>query len=268
MLTNMNRHKILWATAAFLALISALAGVLYPQMYSKVVIARVLPGTISQDIVALVVSIAALLMLIRLKDEQVTLQIVLLGVLGFYFYAYGIYVIERVYTIFYLVYMAIFGLSFYAMIFAVASIRRKALSQIRLPDGLRKFSVGFSLLMPVVFYPLWISMLIPLMRTGERIEYLYSVFVIDLCFIMPAFVILAVMSAKKQGLGLLLTPALYVVGFAILFPLALGEVLKPLLYDQPLDPFGFWMFLVLSLAFLVVAVIYLRKIQFNQPSEI
>lgn len=261
MLSNLNRHKILWSLAALLSLFSALVGVLYPQLYGKVITAQVLPGTISQDVMTIAASIIALLLLVRLQGGHTTRQIVILGILGFYFYAYGIYVIERVYTWLYLVYMAIFGLSFYAIIFAVASIRGEILRNVSLPNRLRRFSVGFSLLMPVVFYPLWISMLIPLMRSGERIEYLYSVFIIDLCFIMPAFVILAVLSAQNHGLGLLLTPALYVVGFTILFPLALGEVFKPLFFNQPLDPFGFWMFLVLSVAFLVVGVVYLKQLR-------
>jgi hypothetical protein len=88
---------------------------------------------------------------------------------------------------------------------------------------------------------------------------IYSVFIIDLCLIMPAFAILAVMSAKNHGLGLLLMPALYVMGFAILFPLVLGEVFKSLFFEQPIDPAGLWMYLVLSIAFLVV--VYTRKME-------
>lgn len=263
MLTHFSRHKIFWFLTSFLALLASLTGVLYPAVYSKVITPQVLPGTISQDMMTVAAALAAILLIWRLKENNLSGLVVLLGILGFYFYAYGIYVIERVYNPLYLVYMAIFGLSFYALVFAVAGIRRDLLARMTLPDRLRKFTVGFSLLMPVIFYPLWISMLIPLMRSGERIEYLYSVFIIDLCFIMPAFAILAWMSAKKRGLGLLLTPALYVLGFAILFPLALGEVLKPRYFNQPMDPFSLWMFLILSLAFLVAAAADLRQLKLS-----
>jgi hypothetical protein len=48
-------------------------------------------------------------------------------------------------------------------------------------------------------------------------------------------------------------------GFAILFPLVLGEVFKSLFFEQPIDPAGLWMYLVLSIAFLVV--VYTRKME-------
>lgn len=262
-MNNLNRHKVLWLLTSLLALVASSAGVLYPAIYRNVISAEVLPGTISQDAMTIALSSIALILVIQLKASAAIQQIVVLGILGFYFYAYGIYVIERVYNPLYLVYMTIFGMSFYSLIYAIASLPKEIVANVALPDKMRKLSVGFSLLMPVVFYPLWISMLIPLMRSGEKIEFFYSIFIIDLCFIMPAFMILAVMSAKKKGLGILLTPALYIVGFAILFPLVLAELFKPLFFERPIDPAGLSLFFVLSLAFLIVAAVYLRLMEFR-----
>ena len=263
MIYNLGRHKIIWLITALLALAVSLAGVLAPQVYSQVVSHEMLPGTISQDMVAAAASLLLLLLLVGLKERHAARQIVILGLLGFYFYAYGIYAIERVYNLLYFAYLAIFGLAFWGLVYGLASLRRDVLEKVSLPNLLRRVSVGFSLLMPLIFYPLWIGRLLPLLRTGTKIEFLYSVFIIDLCFIMPAFIIVAVKSARREGLGLVLTPAMYVLSFSILFPLSLGEVMKPLLYDLPLDPGGFWLFLVLSLAFLVLSVACLMKLEFE-----
>jgi predicted Abi (CAAX) family protease len=43
----------------------------------------------------------------------------------------------------------------------------------------------------------------------------------------PAFAILAFMSARNRGLGLILTLALYVLGATLLFPVGLPEFIKP-----------------------------------------
>ena len=45
------------------------------------------------------------------------------------------------------------------------------------------------------------------------------------------------------GLGLLLAPALFVLGFALLAPLALVELLKPVVYDITMDTAGMALFL-------------------------
>ena len=63
-----------------------------------------------------------------------------------------------------------------------------------LPRALRIVSAAGALLQPLIFYPLWIAMLLPLMSARNQFDSLYSVFILDLCFIMPAFLLLAVLT--------------------------------------------------------------------------
>jgi hypothetical protein len=144
----------------------------------------------------------------------------------------------------------------------VASIRPETLQEVELRDLIRKISLGFSLFVAILFSILWIVMLVPLIQAGQRIEFTYSIFILDLSFIMPAFFILAGMTAKKRGLGLVLTPALYVLGFTLLFPVGLGEFIKPF-YNLPIDAFGVVLYLGIAALFLVLAVIYLRDLRIS-----
>ena len=75
-------------------------------------------------------------------------------------------------------------------------------------------------------------------------DFYYSIYILDLCFIFPTFIIIAVMTAKNEKLGLLLIPAPLVFGFTLLFPLAFGEIFKPLLFNQPMDLGGMLLFLL------------------------
>jgi hypothetical protein len=110
-----------------------------------------------------------------------------------------------------------------------------------------------------VFNPLWISQLLPLIQEGRRIESMYSVFILDMCFILPAFVIITIMTVKAKGLGLLLTPTLFINGFALLFSVALGGILKPL-YNQAANAGEIWLYLGLSITFLLLTLLYFRNL--------
>jgi hypothetical protein len=84
-----------------------------------------------------------------------------------------------------------------------------------------------SIIIAVMFTFLWTMALIPLMRHHDRIDFLYSIYILDLCFIMPAFVITAVMSLRKLPFGILMEPAIMIMGFFVIFPLGLNELAKP-----------------------------------------
>jgi len=68
----------------------------------------------------------------------------------------------------------------------------------------------------------------PQVQAGDKIEFLYSVYILDLCFIMPAFVIIGITALSKAGLGLLLIHAMFILGFTLIFSLAVSEAVKPL----------------------------------------
>jgi hypothetical protein len=256
MLQKLGWNKILWLITATLSFVTALIGVINPDIYKKVVSADLLPGTFSQDVMTIIASIVLFLLIIFTREEGAKKQIIILGLLGYLLYAYGIFVIEQVYTVLYLVYMAIFGLSFWSLVYAVANIRRDILQSVTLSNHIRYLSAAGSLLQPLVFYPLWISALLPLIQTGQKSASIFSVYILDLCFIMPAFIILAVMTLKKQGLGYILTPAMFVLGFTLIFSLVIGELVKPR-YQLTPDPTALTMSLLLSLLFLVLAALHL-----------
>ncbi|MFW6193925.1 MAG: hypothetical protein ACOC5L_00205 [Halobacteriota archaeon] len=254
MMRNLHKLKILWFLTALLALIASLAGALNPELYQQVVSKEIMPGVFSQDLMTILASFIVLFLTLRSREEDFIKQAVVLGILGFFFYGYGIYTIERLYNTLYILYMAIFSLSFYSIMYSLVNIRKEDLKRIMIPRIVQIVSIAFLLINPLIFYPLWISQLLPLIMAGDKVEFLYSIYILDLCFIMPAFIIVAVMTARKDNLGLFLTPALFVMG--LLAPLALSEFLKPLFYDLPTDFTGMGLFPTLSTLFLIFTVAY------------
>ena len=88
---------------------------------------------------------------------------------------------------------------------------------------MRRTTAWSSLVIAALFSYLWIAALLPLMRTGNRIEHLYSVYILDLVFVMPAFALTALMSLRLNNLGMALAPVMMITVFFIIFPLGLGR---------------------------------------------
>lgn len=264
MLTHLNLHRVLWAVSGVLTLMAAGVGLWNPGIYDRIVSQELIPGAFSQDLLSLAAALGLLYLALTTDDGRVKHQIVAVGLLGYLFYAYGIYVIERAYNGLYLVYMAIFTLAFWTLVHAGAHLRRD-LPKPALPKALRLVSASGAILQPLIFYPLWVGMLLPLMQSGEQIDSLYSIFILDLCFIMPAFLILSVLTYRDQGTGLLLLPAIYVLGFTLIFSLAVGELVKPL-FDAVLNPAAFWSALALSLLFFILGMLHLNKLSIGEAA--
>ncbi len=265
MFTPATLQRFLWAATGALTLIAAVLGVADPGIYRGIVSQELIPGAFSQDLISVAAALGLLYIASAARADRVKHRIVALGLLGYVFYAYGIYVIERAYNGLYLVYMAIFALAFWAMIWAGTTLRPDRFRP-ALPRTLRLVSASGAMLQPLIFYPLWIGMLLPLMATGEQIDSLYSIFILDLCFIMPAFLILSVLTYRNHAVGLLLLPAIYVLGFTLIFSLAVGELVKPL-FGAALSQAAFWPALALSLLFLVLGYLHLQKLHPDRASE-
>jgi len=263
MVRNLGANKILWLLTALLSLAAALVGVINTDIYSKVVTNDIMPGVFGQDLMTIAASVIILLLVFWMKEGDSKKQIVLLGILGYLFYAYGIYVIERVYNLLYYLYLVVFALSFWSIAYGVARIRPDILQKARVNGKIRHVSAWFSLLVAVIFNILWIVQLLPLLQAGNKIENLYSVYILDLCFIMPAFVIIGIMALRKAGLGLVLIPAMFILGFTLIFSLAVAESVKPL-FDLNITAGGLIPSLVLSILFLVLAFLHLRKLEFDK----
>lgn len=265
-LAHGNLNRGVWLVTAIGALIAAASGLANPAMYDPVVSQEIIPGVFTQD---LVVALAALLMLVLtiIFRGGVVKPIIQFGLLGFFFYAYGIYAIEQVYTTLYPLYLALLALSFYGLALGLASLRMSVWSRLSLPNWLRYISAGYAILIAIMFNVIWLGQLQPLIQNAERIEYTFSVYIIDLSFIMPAMAIAGILAARRHPLGIVSLPALFILGAGILSPLAIAELIKPARYGLPTLTGDLWLFGILSLVFVALTVVYLALLKPLQRAE-
>jgi hypothetical protein len=228
MIRNLNQAKIFWIISTMFTFLAALGGVLFKGIYTDLFPEDFLLGAFPQDVLTIFVCIFLFILIVRTKENDVKLQVVIIGLLGSFFYLYEIFTIERIYNWFYLLYAAAFASSFWSIIYSVAGFKAENFTNLRLNNWMLKTTAIASILIAVIFTFLWTIALIPLMRDHNRIEYLYSIYILDLCFVMPAFVIIAIMSLRRMPLGILMAPAIMILGFFVIFPLGLNELAKSL----------------------------------------
>ncbi len=260
---NLRLSRIFWSITAALAFVSALPGVLDRTIYTNLFPAEFLPGAFPQDILTQIMCVVLFILIATTRPDDVKKQVVIVGLIGSFFYLYGIFTIERVYNSYYLLYATTFASSFWSLIYGLSGFRAEKYAGLELAAGMRKTTAIASIVIAIIFTALWTEALIPLMRDRHRIEFLYSIYILDLCFVMPAFVITAVMALRRQPFGILMAPAMMITGFFVIFPLGLNELAKPsaglLMATGPMIvSFGFAAFM------LTLAVLQLRMIRVNR----
>lgn len=227
MIHNLRLAKIFWIITTTCTFLAALAGVLFKGIYDNLFPADFLPSAFLQDLLTILVCIFLFVFIAINKENDVKMQVIIIGLLGSFFYLYGIFTIERVYNWFYLLYATIFAASFWSIIYSLSRFKSGAFANLHLNTGVLKTTAISSIFIAVVFTFLWTMALIPLMSSHNRIEYFYSIYILDLCFVMPAFFISAIMSLRRMPLGILMTPSIMIMGFFVIFPLGLNELAKP-----------------------------------------
>jgi hypothetical protein len=261
MAVSHTTNRVLWIVTSVLAIVAAAVGVLRPAIYDGVVAENIVPGVFTQDLVVFAGAMALLVLALMDTPARVRSRIVIAGILGFFFYAYGVYAMEQVYTELYFVYLAILGLSLFTIASTLVSLDYERLADYRLPPFVRVACSAYAIFVAIMFTFIWTGALIPLIRDGFRKEFTFSIYIIDLSFVMPAMAVSGVMALRRKPLGIVGVPALFVLGAGILSPLALAELLKPALYGRPTIPGELWLYLVLSVVFVGLTVLYLATLR-------
>jgi hypothetical protein len=220
-----HRWIALSVVAAVLAAGTSLAGILWPNTY-----ARETPEwsiqAVGQDCANLLVVLVVLQSAALVRKGSWRALLVWLGGLLYLIYAFAIYAFSVHFNRFFLAYVSILGLSFYAVVGSLVGLDvAKVVAPLR-DHPRRKGASALLIVIGVTFGALWLSEIVPhtledtiprsLIETGLWTNPVHA---LDLAFLLPAMVLVGVLLRKQEPWGLLLTVPLLV--FAITMGLAI-----------------------------------------------
>lgn len=233
---NTQRSRITAIMTLILSILAVSAstmGVIDKSLYNDLLITgtiskTLLIGSIAQDIISIPLGlILAILSIVFLKNRGYKTFIAVLGLAWYFFYAYGLYVIQGEYTSIYLVYMAIFALSIYSMIWGLLSFSHELVAEIRLPGALRISIVVFLSIILFILVPGWLLRIVPDIAKhipGDT----YGVFLLDLCVVFPALGQIIAMLFKKKPFGNILAGVALIKTLSLCLSWSFSEWFSPI----------------------------------------
>jgi hypothetical protein len=232
---NNQNTKIVLIISFFVSVLSAYCSLLVfldKNIYGNVVSTGAfkmsfMAGTISQDIITIVSSVVMMILIAlyhKRKDTRVMISII--GLLSFYFYGYGTYVISALYTTLYLVYMLVFALSLLGMIVGISGFTSDLVKKVSLPRWIKNCGIIFLLLIVIIFTSKWISDLIPYTQNHTVPEF-YAIYILDLCIIMPCFIVIIYMLLKNMKLSYILLGIALLKTATLILSVAIGSFIAP-----------------------------------------
>lgn len=204
-LKSFRLEETLTILTGLLVLAAAGSGVFVPGFYAGIVDPRYATGTVTADVVSLVsVPLVVVCMLAARRGSQVARLgwIALTAYLG---YAYATYAFDRMYTVLFLGYVAIFGLSLFviAALLTNLDVRRLAQPVHYLP--LRRLTAGFLIFTGLVLYAIELPVILARIPGGIH-EGGTPFMVLDLALIAPISMLTGVWLWQRRPWGAVLAP--------------------------------------------------------------
>lgn len=251
---------------AFLVLIASAAGIFLKSIYARETPSWALQG-IGQDLVNLVAVVVLLAAAYFVNKGSFKAFLVWSGVLLYLLYAYAIYTFDIHFNSLFLVYAAILGLSFYALVGSVVHLHLDDLHPSFAANSKARLVSIFLLILGSVFALLWlreevsalIAGSIPLSIVQANLP-TNPVHVLDLAFFLPGVFLTALLLWKRKTLGYLLAGPLLV--FCALMGTAILVIFLVMSSKGMPTSIGVEAFISLIIAVsLILSVLYIREVK-------
>lgn len=191
---------------ALLVVICSIAGLVDPRVYAQETQNWALQAK-GQDLGNLLAALVLVITAVRLRSGSARAGLLWLGTLLYLIYAFTVYAMAVHLNYLFLLYVAVLGLSSWAVLTHVGPVRRRALSY---PQGRVRTVAGWTLTVTgVLFAALWLSELVPALLTGqvpasltEAGLWVNPIHVMDLALVLPAFIATGLAALRQQQVGL------------------------------------------------------------------
>ena len=228
--TKPTTAYVLSAIIVILTVVAAAGGLFIDDLYRDNAFATsAWQGTdLATLVLAVPILVAALIFSLRGSFRA---QLIWLGMLDYMLYSYAYYLFGAAFNAFFLIYVALFTLSIFALIFGLAKVDTKGIGQ-RFRDSTPvRWIAGYMLFVAAGIGGLWIAQSLSFVITGQVPEFISKVahptsvvFALDLSLVVPFLVLGAIWLWKRQPWGYVLAAILNVKGAVYMLTLAGASV--------------------------------------------
>jgi hypothetical protein len=214
--------------AVLAAAAAAVASIIFPAVYGDLIeagtiVERDRAGALAQDIITLPLAALFIGLLVGYRRRATPKRLLLLiGGLGYFFYAYGLYAIEGYYTLLYPLYLLAVGSALWGIIYGLIELLGRSECGLELSTGIRRAVALFMLLILLVLVPAWLARMLAQVRQHAT-ETAYAVILLDLCIEFPAFAIAAVGLLRRRAYAVPLAGVMLVKAFTVCLSWGFGE---------------------------------------------
>ncbi len=242
-------------------LVTTTAGLLMQGIYRPFIRSELLlAGAVVQDAVSLIVAVLLVGAMYFTWRGAHRAFVIWTGLLVYVVYYYAFYAFARVYTPYYPLYLALIGLSTYSLVGMLTGVDQEVFKQ-RGEKGMPVRFIAVVLAIPVLFVPLWLSMIAQGISTQKAPD-IGTVFVLDLSFLIPGMAFTAVQVWRRCPVGYLLSGPLLVKAALSGILLTVGSAVQSQLgFEVAFEELGMYIFL--AVAGSVALLLYLRNLRDN-----
>lgn len=235
----MNNRRLAFILSIVLIFLSAFAstgGLLIDDLYRDS--DTIKTAWFGNDLVTLVVAIPVLSVSLFLQRKGSQRALVLwIGLLGYMVYNYAFYLFGAVFNSFFLIYVAVFSISIYALILALLSVDVITVKHYFSEKTPVKIISIFLLFISLPLAIAELGMCINALIRGESPAAPPLIFALDLSVVVPNTALAAVLLWKKRSWGYMLTAIMLVKAFAYGLVLSISTALVFKGNWDPLMPF-------------------------------
>ena len=204
-----------------LALTGSIAGILFDAPYSEET-ENWVAQAIAQDLVNLVAFLALAILAILAVRGSLRAYLAWLGVVAYGAYTYAIYAFALHFGPLFLVHVAVFGMSIYALIVGLMRIDYELVKEVFTGRVPRRFIASLLITIGAFFYLLWLASVIPSLIAGETPEEIVKaglltnpVHVLDMAVLLPAMLLAGFLLLRQRAFGYVLAPLVLGATFTI-----------------------------------------------------
>ena len=256
-----TKKSLLWSLSLMVSLLVifvSTCGRVDQSIYMAKLNTITLAELLGQDLVTLLVGFSCLIILLTYRQKNKLFAITWMGCLTYFAYIYAYFSFSLVSSIFFVLYLAIFGLSLFCFIFILAGVNGcpdcLTVNPLYPRRALSVFFVAVVVIMLVIELPDIVQTTIVAKGSLKLFDAFYS---LDLAIVFPAMIIAAVLNWRKKTIGHVLTGVILVKVITIMPALRLNDIFHWLQTGRFLDlSFDF-----VALAFTVCSGIFLFAYQ-------